>query len=170
MQQETNFVGQLYRNGNLVQAVKSPVPILLQPGQHGQIIVPVPVAKNGLYSLSGTANFAGQQSGVATITFRVGLPAFPGVQDRHCGGGSRASRPDRCPVPEAAPAAPYHSPTRPRAIQVHSNAPADTALATQVPGRQFAGALNATGKAELTIYMGAQRKELAPRLQPTQWG
>ena len=72
VQQETNFVGQLYRNGNLVQAVKSPVPILLQPGQHGQIIVPVPVAKNGLYSLSGTANFAGAQSGVATVTFRVG--------------------------------------------------------------------------------------------------
>ena len=57
VQQETSFVGQLYRNGRLVEGIKSPVPILLQPGQNGIITMPVPVAKNGEYQLSGTRQF-----------------------------------------------------------------------------------------------------------------
>ena len=62
LQEETNFVGQLYLNGQLIKGIKSPVPILLQPGQNGTITMPVLVAKNGEYSLTGTASFAGPQA------------------------------------------------------------------------------------------------------------
>jgi hypothetical protein len=77
VQQQTSFVGQLYRNGRLVEGIKSPVPILLQPGQDGTITMPVPVTKNGEYKLSGTANFGGAQSNPETLTFRVGPAPIP---------------------------------------------------------------------------------------------
>ena len=77
VQQQTSFVGQLYRNGQLVEGIKSPVPILLQPGQNGTITMPVPVTKNGEYQLSGTANFGGAQSNPETLTFRVGPAPIP---------------------------------------------------------------------------------------------
>ena len=72
VQQETSFVGQLYRDGTLVAGVRSPAPVLLAPGQSSVINIPVPVAKNGLYRISGTANFGGAQSNFQTLTFRVG--------------------------------------------------------------------------------------------------
>jgi hypothetical protein len=77
VQQETSFVGQLYFNGQLEKGIKSPVPILVQPGQSGTITMPVPVPKNGLYRLTGTASFAGAQSNPETITFRVGPAPVP---------------------------------------------------------------------------------------------
>ncbi|MGH9104466.1 MAG: hypothetical protein ACRDZX_01255 [Acidimicrobiales bacterium] len=76
VQQETTFVGQLYRDGTLLRQVKSPVPTLLAPsgqvGSTGVITVPLPVAKDGLYHLVGMANFAGAQSKSLVLTFRVG--------------------------------------------------------------------------------------------------
>ncbi len=72
VQQETSFVGQLYRDGVLVAGVRSPAPVLLAPGQGSVMNIPVPVAKNGLYRISGTANFGGAQSNLQTLTFRVG--------------------------------------------------------------------------------------------------
>ncbi len=77
VQQQTSFVGQLYLNGQLVNGIKSPVPILLQPGQDGIITLPVLVTKNGVYKLSGTANFGGAQSNPETLTFRVGPAPIP---------------------------------------------------------------------------------------------
>jgi hypothetical protein len=77
VQEETSFVGQLYVNGALLRGVKSPVPILLQPGQSGVITMPVLVAKNGLYRLVGTANFAGATTQPQTLTFRVGPAPTP---------------------------------------------------------------------------------------------
>jgi hypothetical protein len=85
VQEETYFVGQLYRNGTLVQAVKSPVPVLLAPedeiGSSGTIAVPFTVAKDGLYHLTGTANFAGAQSNTEILTFRVGPAPIPIVYE-----------------------------------------------------------------------------------------
>lgn len=76
IQQETSFVGQLYRDGSPVGAVKSIVPVLLAPkgqmGATGTVTVSFPVHANGLYRLVGTANFAGAQSRPATLSFRVG--------------------------------------------------------------------------------------------------
>ena len=77
VQEETSFVGQLYLNGALLRGVKSPVPILLQPGQSGVITMPVLVAKNGLYRLVGNANFAGAATQPQTLTFRVGPAPIP---------------------------------------------------------------------------------------------
>jgi hypothetical protein len=77
LQEETNFVGQLYLNGQLIKGIKSPVPILLQPGQTGTITMPVLVAKNGEYRLTGTASFAGAQSNPESISFRVGPAPIP---------------------------------------------------------------------------------------------
>ncbi len=77
VQEETSFVGQLYLNGALLRGVKSPVPILLQPGQSGVITMPLPVARNGLYRLVGNANFAGATSKTDTLTFRVGPAPTP---------------------------------------------------------------------------------------------
>jgi hypothetical protein len=77
VQEETSFVGQLYLNGALLRGVKSPVPILLQPGQSGVITMPLPVARNGLYRLTGNANFAGATSKTDTLTFRVGPAPTP---------------------------------------------------------------------------------------------
>ena len=85
VQQETNFVGELYRDGSLVQAVKSPVPVLLAPenqiGDSATITVPFTVAKNGLYRLTGSANFAGAQSNTETLTFRMGAAPIPIVYE-----------------------------------------------------------------------------------------
>jgi hypothetical protein len=85
VQQETNFVGELYRNGGLIQAVKSPVPVLLAPenqnGDSANIAVPFTVAKDGLYRLTGSANFAGAQSNAETITFRIGAAPIPIVYE-----------------------------------------------------------------------------------------
>jgi hypothetical protein len=85
VQEETYFVGQLYRDGSLVQAVKSPVPLLLAPqdeiGSSGTLAVPFTVAKDGLYHLTGTANFAGAQSNIETLTFRVGPAPIPIVYE-----------------------------------------------------------------------------------------
>jgi len=81
VQQETNFVGALYRNGHLLEGVTSPVPVLLapsgQPGDRGVITVPVRLSRDGLYRLTGEANFAGAQSRAATITFRAGPAPTP---------------------------------------------------------------------------------------------
>jgi hypothetical protein len=92
VQQETNFVGQIYRNGSFVQAVKSPVPLLLapkgQPGDTGTLVVPVPVPKNGLYHLTGVANFAGAQSQPMTLTFRVGPAPLSLVYEIAIGAGA----------------------------------------------------------------------------------
>lgn len=81
VQQETYFVGQLYRNGAFLEGIKSPVPVLLapanQPGAAGVLQVPVPITKTGLYRLTGTASFAGAQSAAKTLTFRVGAVGIP---------------------------------------------------------------------------------------------
>jgi hypothetical protein len=77
VQEETNFVGSLYRNGQLFEAVKSPVPILLLPGQSGAINLPVSMQKDGFYKLTGAANFAGYQTAPRSITFRIGPPPIP---------------------------------------------------------------------------------------------
>jgi hypothetical protein len=77
VQQETSFAGQLFFDGRLAKEVKSPVPILLQPGQNGTITMPVLVPKNGVYRLTGTAIFAGAQSSPETLTFRVGAAPIP---------------------------------------------------------------------------------------------
>jgi hypothetical protein len=81
VQQETYFVGQLYRNGTFLEGIKSPVPVLLapadQPGATGVVQVPIPITKTGLYRLTGTANFAGAQSSAKTLTFRVGGVGIP---------------------------------------------------------------------------------------------
>jgi hypothetical protein len=85
VQQETNFVGTLYRDGTLVQAIKSPVPVLLAPknenGDSASIAVPFTVSKNGLYRLTGSANFAGAQSNTETLTFRIGAAPIPIVYE-----------------------------------------------------------------------------------------
>lgn len=89
--QETNFVGQLYRNGNLLEGVKSPVPVLLapagQPGDTGLVQIPVPITHNGLYRLTGLVNFAGAESATKTLTFRVGA-AGPSRTDEIAAGAA----------------------------------------------------------------------------------
>lgn len=81
VQEETYFVGQLYRNGTFLEGVKSPVPILLapsgQPGDAGVIQLPVPVSKAGTYRLTGVANFAGAPSNAVTLSFTVGSKGVP---------------------------------------------------------------------------------------------
>ena len=77
VQEETNFVGSLYRNGQLFEPVKSPVPILLLPGQSGVISIPINLPKDGLYKLTGMANFAGYQTASRSLTFRIGPPPIP---------------------------------------------------------------------------------------------
>jgi hypothetical protein len=81
VQQETSFVGELYRNGVLVQGIKSLEPILLAPagqaGANGVITMPIPITKNGLYRVTGVANFAGAQSRAQSLTFRVGPAPVP---------------------------------------------------------------------------------------------
>ena len=77
VQQETNFVGSLYRNGQLFEPVKSPVPILLLPAQSGVITLPVSLPKDGLYKLTGVANFGGYQTAAKTLAFRIGPPPVP---------------------------------------------------------------------------------------------
>jgi hypothetical protein len=77
VQEETNFVGSLYRNGQLFQSVKSPVPILLLPGQSGVITIPVKLSEDGLYKLTGVGNFAGYQTAPRTLSFRIGPPPIP---------------------------------------------------------------------------------------------
>jgi hypothetical protein len=81
VQQETYFVGQLYRNGTFVQGIKSPVPVLLapegQPGDAGVIQLPVAVPKAGTYRLTGVANFAGAESNPLTLSFTVGSQGLP---------------------------------------------------------------------------------------------
>jgi hypothetical protein len=77
VQQETYFVGQFYRNGQVVQGVKSPVPVLLLPGQSGVITMTFPMPKDGLYELTGLASFDGAKSGIKTLSFRIGPPPIP---------------------------------------------------------------------------------------------
>jgi hypothetical protein len=81
IQEETSFIGQLYRNGSFVGEVKSVAPVLLAPagqaGSSGVITVPVPITKDGLYRLRGVANFAGAQTRPQTLTFRVGAAPVP---------------------------------------------------------------------------------------------
>jgi hypothetical protein len=83
--EQTTFIGQLYRNGSLVQPVRAPVPILLQParqpGAAGLLTIPVRTARGGLYRLTGVANFAGAQSAPKTIVFRVGAAPVPMIYE-----------------------------------------------------------------------------------------
>ena len=88
LQEATSFVGQLYRDGALVGGIKSLAPVLLQPGQSSVINVPVLVQKNGLYRVTGAANFAGAQSKPLTLTFRVGPEPFPLVYEIAIGAGA----------------------------------------------------------------------------------
>lgn len=85
IQQETSFIGQLYRNGALLGEVKSVAPVLLAPngqaGSTGVITVPVAITKDGLYRLTGVANFAGAQTRPQTLTFRVGAAPVPLVYE-----------------------------------------------------------------------------------------
>jgi hypothetical protein len=80
VQEETNFVGQLYRNGQLYEGIKSPVPILLLPGLSGVITTPVKLPEDGFYKLTGVANFAGDPTAARSITFRIGPPPIPWVR------------------------------------------------------------------------------------------
>ncbi len=92
VQQETYFIGQLYRDGSFVRALKSPVPVLLapkgQPGDSGTLVVPVAVAGNGLYRVTGVANFAGAQSQPLTLSFRVGPAPLPLAWEVALGAGA----------------------------------------------------------------------------------
>ena len=92
VQQETTFVGQLYRNGNLLEGLKSPVPVLLspagQPGDAGTIQVAVPITKDGLYRVTGLVNFAGAQSATKTLTFRVGPRGLSRTDEIAAGAGA----------------------------------------------------------------------------------
>jgi len=81
VQQETYFVGQLYRNGTFLEGIKSPVPVLLapkgEPGDTGVIQIPVPLSKTGTYRLTGVANFAGATSNAMTLSFSIGSKGAP---------------------------------------------------------------------------------------------
>ena len=77
VQEQTNFVGSLYRNGQLYKGITAPVPILLLPGQTGVLTIPINLPKDGFYKLTGIANFAGYQTAERTITFRIGPPPIP---------------------------------------------------------------------------------------------
>jgi hypothetical protein len=79
--EQTSFMGELYRNGSLVEPVKSQLPVILQPGGRpgdtGTLTLAVPVKQGGSYRLTGIANFAGAQSAPKTLTFTVGSQAIP---------------------------------------------------------------------------------------------
>ena len=142
--QETTFVGQLYRNGALVQGVKSLAPVLLQPSQSGVINIPVPVAKDGLYRITGVATFDGAQSKTETLTFRVGPAPLPLLYP-FAGGAAvlvlfgllvlfalrRRRRRPPAALPPTRHLPPRYPATHPRTLHVPPRTPA-----ASVPGRQ----------------------------------
>ena len=148
VQQETYFVGQLYRDGTFLEGVKSPVPVLLapanQPGAAGVVQVPIPITKPGLYRLTGTANFAGAQSSAKTLTFRVGGVGIP-LAYKIAGGAAllvlvlaltsiallrRGRRGPRPPLKARPHVPPRYTATHPRALHVPQAEPVGSA-----PGR-----------------------------------
>ncbi len=81
VQQETTFAGRIYRDGTLIGPAQTTAPVLLAPGgQTGSantLTIAVPVADNGLYRITGSANFAGAQTAPVSVSFRVGPAPVP---------------------------------------------------------------------------------------------
>jgi hypothetical protein len=148
--EQTSFVGQLYRNGTLVQPLKSAVPVLLQPayqpGATAALTLAVPVKKGGAYRLSGFANFGGAQSTTKAVVWKVGSSGTPIVYEIAGGAvavvlllviiGTLATRNRRRRGPPAAHirthSAPRYTATRPRSLHVPPKTPVGTS-----PGRSF---------------------------------
>ena len=153
VQQETTFVGQLYRNGNLLEGLKSPVPVLLspagQPGDTGTIQVAVPITKDGLYRVTGLVNFAGAQSATKTLTFRVGPRGLSRADEIAAGAGAlllaillislivvRKRRQRRAlPLRQNAHLPPRYTATHPRALRVPPKDPVGDARQRPVSRR-----------------------------------
>lgn len=141
LQQQTYFVGQLYRNGEFLQEVTSPVPILLAPaGQQGAvgiIRVPLEIRQAGRYRLTGVANFGGAQSASKSVVFTaggaglstayliaIGVAGLIGVIALLVAAGMwhRRRRPPTAP-PLLPQPPPRYTATRPRTVQVPPRSP-----------------------------------------------
>ena len=146
--EQTSFVGQLYRGGSLVEPVKSPLPILLQPadrpGDNGTLTITVPIKRGGSYRLTGTANFSGAESAAKTLSFAVGSQGAPAPYELAAAGvalaiasvllsvlvARRRRRPNPPPGRDRLHVAPRYTATHPRALHVPQAEPVGSA-----PGR-----------------------------------
>ena len=147
--EQTSFVGQLYRGSSLVEPVKSPLPILLQPtdrpGDSGTLTITVPIKHGGPYRLTGVANFAGAESAARTLSFRVGSQGAPLLYELAAAGAGvvlvlvlfslfvaarRRRRPGSPPGHDRVHIAPRYTATHPRVLHVPLTEPVGSA-----PGR-----------------------------------